>query len=264
MPNRIIKESICTSDTLNGLSAEEETFFYRLMVQCDDYGCMDARPSILRARCYPLRLDSVGEADVVRWLSALVRVGIVSLYQVDGRPYLYMVTWSKHQQIRAQKRRYPSPDAPDAACYQMIADDSICPRNPIQSNPNTNPSVSARTRSREHATPPPPAVLTFRAATSRYPPKGWFGRLEREIGDDAANLAFWEQVCMGWVGQGWKATNVAGMLEFYQRRQIPPGEQPSTRGRDSPRRNGGGDTYEHKVADVPDGFNLLPPEDDDE
>ena len=49
MPNRIIKESICTSDTIDQLSPEEEIFFYRLIVNCDDYGRMDARPQILRA-----------------------------------------------------------------------------------------------------------------------------------------------------------------------------------------------------------------------
>ena len=52
MPNRILKDSICTSPNIDALSLEAETFFYRLLVQCDDYGRMDARPAILRARCY--------------------------------------------------------------------------------------------------------------------------------------------------------------------------------------------------------------------
>ena len=47
MPNRIIKETICTSDTIERLTPFEETFFYRLIVNCDDYGRMDARPAIL-------------------------------------------------------------------------------------------------------------------------------------------------------------------------------------------------------------------------
>lgn len=38
MPNRILKESITTSETLDSLSAEEERLFYRLLVICDDYG----------------------------------------------------------------------------------------------------------------------------------------------------------------------------------------------------------------------------------
>lgn len=46
MPNRIIKESICTSDTLSRLSDFQENFFYRLIVSVDDYGRLDARPAI--------------------------------------------------------------------------------------------------------------------------------------------------------------------------------------------------------------------------
>ena len=41
MPNRIIKESICTSDNVDQLTAFEETVFVRLIVNCDDFGRMD-------------------------------------------------------------------------------------------------------------------------------------------------------------------------------------------------------------------------------
>ena len=36
MPNRIIRESICTSDSIDKLSWFEEVLFYRLIVNCDD------------------------------------------------------------------------------------------------------------------------------------------------------------------------------------------------------------------------------------
>ena len=55
MPNRILKESICTSDEIETLSAFQETFFYRLIVNCDDYGRMDARPKILASKLFPLK-----------------------------------------------------------------------------------------------------------------------------------------------------------------------------------------------------------------
>jgi len=61
MPNRIIKESICTSNNLDSLLPEEEVFFYRLLVNCDDYGLMDARLSILRAKLFPLKLNKIKE-----------------------------------------------------------------------------------------------------------------------------------------------------------------------------------------------------------
>lgn len=127
MPNRILKESICTSDNLDLLSPFQETFFYRLIVNCDDYGRLDARPKILAAKLFPLksvRLDTVTEA-----LQALASAELVLLYEVDGKPFLQMKSWERHQQIRAMKSRYP---APASNGQQMIATDDPCPRNPIQ------------------------------------------------------------------------------------------------------------------------------------
>ena len=38
MPNRIIKESICTSENIAALSMGAEVLFYHLIVKADDYG----------------------------------------------------------------------------------------------------------------------------------------------------------------------------------------------------------------------------------
>ncbi len=113
VPNRILKESICTSDTINGMSDAEEVFFYRLLVKCDDYGRLDARPAILRAWLYPLRLERVPEAMIKRRLAALVRHGLIWLYTVGGKRYLQVVTWARHQQVRAARSKYPSPEEAD-------------------------------------------------------------------------------------------------------------------------------------------------------
>ena len=68
MPDRIIKESSCTSDTLNGLSDFEERFWWRLVVNCDDYGRFDARPSVLKSRLFPLMdgITNKNMADALR------------------------------------------------------------------------------------------------------------------------------------------------------------------------------------------------------
>ncbi len=55
MGNRIIKESICTSDSIDQLTWFEECFFNRLLVNADDFGRMDARGQILKARLFPLK-----------------------------------------------------------------------------------------------------------------------------------------------------------------------------------------------------------------
>ncbi|MBR5289350.1 MAG: transcriptional regulator [Clostridia bacterium] len=151
MPSRILKESICTSDEVDKLSAFQETVFYRLIVNCDDYGRMDARPKILASKLFPLKDIRANQMEDA--LRALSSAELVILYEVDGKPFLQMRTWDRHQQIRAKKSKYPAPDdgiiTHDINCKQMLADDSKCPRNPIQSNTNTNPNTNTNAQKRE-------------------------------------------------------------------------------------------------------------------
>jgi len=109
VPNRILKESICTSATINKLSGEAECFFYRLLVNCDDFGRMDARKSILIAKCFPLKISSTKESFIEKCLRELSDNSLVCLYEADGIPYLQVVKWASHQTIRNQRGKYPPP-----------------------------------------------------------------------------------------------------------------------------------------------------------
>lgn len=141
MPNRILKESICTSDSIDGLTWFEEVMFYRLIVNCDDYGRMDARLPILRARLFPLKTvtnQQVGEA-----LESLRSAGMIDLYEVDGRSYLQMRTWSNHQQIRARKSKFPAPaintQELDINCNQVMSNVPVIQsESESESNPKRN------------------------------------------------------------------------------------------------------------------------------
>ena len=75
MPNRILKDSICTSPNIDALSREAEAFFYRLLVQCDDFGRIESNPTDIIARCFPLRIDSVSTDGVQGWIAELLQVG---------------------------------------------------------------------------------------------------------------------------------------------------------------------------------------------
>lgn len=127
MPNRILKESVCTSESLNQLSWFEQVFFDHLIVNCDDYGRMDARPAVLKAKLFPLS-ESVTFKDIESGLQSLVRVGCVQLYESGGKPYLFLPSWEKHQTRRARKSKYPDPSEKNPTsennCMQMNADES--------------------------------------------------------------------------------------------------------------------------------------------
>ena len=88
MPTRLLRETILTSERVNRLTAEQEVFYRRLMSKVDDHGLFDARPSVLRASLYPLRLDSISDYDCSQSLTACVDAGLVITYQVDGKDYL--------------------------------------------------------------------------------------------------------------------------------------------------------------------------------
>ena len=136
MPNRIIKESIRTSDSINELSWFEECLFYRLIVSCDDFGRFDGRTAIIKSACFPLK--DVTNKNIESAINKLVAVGLVGHYTVEEKPYLQLLAWDKHQSIRAKKSKYPSIEESDVIahennCMQMHADVPV-----IQSNPNPN------------------------------------------------------------------------------------------------------------------------------
>lgn len=141
MPNRILKESICTSDSIDMLSPFEETMFYRLIVNCDDYGRMDARPKILAAKLFPLKDIRVKQIEDA--LRALTSAELVRLYKVNGKPFLQMNTWDRHQRVRNSVPKYPGPEQADDDCGELPRVAATCREsrlesNPIQSNPNPN------------------------------------------------------------------------------------------------------------------------------
>lgn len=106
MPNRILREGLLTSDRIDQLDAEEERFYTRLLLVVDDYGLCDGRSSILRSWCFPLKPAIKGE-QIERWLRRIAEVGLIVLYQVEGRAYVHVL--ETRQRTRAQRSKYPMP-----------------------------------------------------------------------------------------------------------------------------------------------------------
>ena len=106
MPTRLLREGILTSDRVDKLSTEAEVFYRRLMSKVDDHGLFDARPSVLRAALYPLRLDQVSESNCEQWLTANINAGLIMVYQILGKPYLKMLDtkWKARSEAK-----YPLP-----------------------------------------------------------------------------------------------------------------------------------------------------------
>lgn len=239
MPNRILKESICTSETIDALSAGAEIFFYHLLVRCDDFGRMDARPSLLRAACFPLRLDIIADHQIEVWLKELVDAELVWTYTVDGKQYLQVTKWDKHQQKRAKYSKYPQPISSDINCNQLPA---IVPENRESRIENReDQKASASTLEPEQVTLPSensesdikpslpaPNITTKLAIPSLKVPAldiyvEHFGGLnlndtqKRKIVETATDLVLWRKVCNDYkMNSTWKHDNIGRMLEYYR------------------------------------------------
>ena len=130
LPNRIIKESICTSEDIASLSMGAEILFYHLMVKVDDFGVYFGNEQIIKNTCFPLKSSEIKVKQVESWLNELVKAGLLFAYVAeDGKKYVQFTKWAKHQQIRAKKSKYP---LFDSTCNQLLADDCNSCRNPIQ------------------------------------------------------------------------------------------------------------------------------------
>ena len=220
MPNRILKENICSSESIDAMSWFEESFFYRLIVNCDDYGRMDARPAIIKARLFPLK-DRVTIKNISDALSHLALIGCVKLYDCDSKPYLYLPSWGLHQSIRAAKSKYPDPSdgiehdsicnqlhADEINCMQMHADEINCnqmsPYSYSYSESNSYSETRARSSTRKFTPPSLQDVIDYVASRNSvvdaqrfwdyFDTSGWVDSLGRPVRN-------WKQKVITWEGK---------------------------------------------------------------
>lgn len=106
MPTRVVRDGILTSERVNSLSPHAELFYRRLMSVVDDYGRFSANLTLLRASCYPLKLDSVKEDSIKKHLAEAEGAGLIVLYTVAGKAYLEMQDFGQRVQ---SKSKFPEP-----------------------------------------------------------------------------------------------------------------------------------------------------------
>lgn len=106
MPNRMLRDWT-DSDKMRGMSAHGERFFVRLIMKVDDYGCLYADGSLLKAALFPFLLDEVREADISRWTAECEKAGLIVLYEVAGKKYLQIQEFK--QRLDKAKNKYPLP-----------------------------------------------------------------------------------------------------------------------------------------------------------
>ncbi len=110
MPNRILKESICTSLEIDALNWFEEVLFYRLIVTADDYGICPADPVLLAHFLFPRKV-SVTRKMMEDALKHLEKAHLIQCYTAgDKGVFLQLISWNAHQRLRKSRRKYPAPE----------------------------------------------------------------------------------------------------------------------------------------------------------
>lgn len=138
MPNRIIKDSIRTSKTVNTMTDFQFRLWVYLITYVDDYGRGSADPELLKGFVFPRR-KGVTESTIEKALLDLANSGSVILYEVDGEPYFCFPNWSDHQRIQTKKSKFPAPD--DGELRKSTVSHGESPPE-SESNPNTNPNTN--------------------------------------------------------------------------------------------------------------------------
>ncbi|WP_185836838.1 hypothetical protein [Streptomyces sp. WAC 06783] len=105
---RTIKPEAFESEDLASVSVTAERTFYGLLTLADDSGRFRDHPAIIAGRLWALRAEHTA-AHVAADLEQLADAGLICRYTgCDGRTYLHIVTWQRHQKIdRPSASRVP-------------------------------------------------------------------------------------------------------------------------------------------------------------
>ena len=143
MPNRILREGINDSESVNAVSEAAELFYRKLMSIVDDYGRCEANAAILLGKLYALRSDRT-TSDIEAFLNEC-SVGpdpLLTIYRVGRKRYLQI---NKFGQPIRSRTKYPEPvenkpgervlQTSESNCQQLL---SLARATNTHSHTNTN------------------------------------------------------------------------------------------------------------------------------
>jgi hypothetical protein len=106
MPIRMLRDWTA-SDKMNEVSVHTERFFTRLIMKVDDHGCFYADARLLKASLFPLILDGIREADILRWTAECEKAGLIVVYEHDSKKYLQIQDF--RQRLDKARSKFPLP-----------------------------------------------------------------------------------------------------------------------------------------------------------
>ena len=189
---RSIKPEFWTSEDVTDLTYFERLLFIGLWSYADDHGRGQDRESLIVAALFPEDLsrdprDTV--ANVSRGLSKLSERGLIVRYSDrDGRRYLAVTNWTKHQRVdKAKASKYPAPTSEDVTIQEASRE---CRDNLA----NVRDNLAPGTGSREQGAGSNGAgnILAHRPVSESVPDRfdEFWSLVPRKVGKDKARTKF--------------------------------------------------------------------------
>lgn len=220
MPQRFLRPGITTSEAWNRASWFEQSFFIRLLTLVDDEGRYDGRIPILHAHCFALRSD-VTPQQTAAARSALLSLGLIEVYTVDGKEYLQVAKWQERVRTRS---KWPAPPDSKPQRSAAVRSDPLLP-SPSPSPERENcpaPTVNtAPPPASEH--PPSPPPLQAAEVPAGRPPSDLVPRIERlhrwfcEATGQKLSLLGRERYWWVWINAGFTDQDLETVVEHLRR-----------------------------------------------
>lgn len=105
MPRRMLRDWT-DSERFDGISAEAERMFVRLIMKADDFGRFHGSPRLIKSLCFPLL--EIETAKAGKWIKELQEKGLVILYQVGGKDCLSIPNFG--QRLKESRAKFPPMD----------------------------------------------------------------------------------------------------------------------------------------------------------
>ena len=187
MRARSIKPGICDNEVLGTADPFYTLLFERLWMIADREGRLEDRPLRIKAQAFPYR-DGLDVEPMLAWLA---NEGFIVRYEIDGKRYIQVLEFKKHQKPHANEQDsvIPPPrkeQSTTKAVPEHNQGSAMDALNPSSLNPDSGPPDSGSLAS---AAPPAPA--------GKQPtPEGEMATALRDLGVVVRSI---DPVLIGWV-----------------------------------------------------------------
>ena len=222
---RFISNAIMSDKKINELIDDTSRLaFTWLITTADVEGRTHGDPAMVRSLLFPRR-DDVTLEQMEAYIADWHRLGLVHWYKSNGDLWIEFPNFEKYQ-VGLRKEREPESQIPPLSDGELlpIESDSVgCDPANIRQTSGTNKDKLRedkvkRSEGNKAAKPPTPAPIeTYRKVARKYPNKALWDNIAQTVTD----CDLWERVITGYIALGWNPSNIAGMLEFYGRGEVP-------------------------------------------